>query len=132
VLTQKVQYRFDGFLQPINDTAHSQLCGSPCPVSIFKGGSTIPVKFQIKDFNGNVVQTTGALIWLTPEKGGAMNLTIDEGTYLDQASSGINIPWDGSQYHYNWGTPKSGVGYYWRIGVQLDDGTTQYVYIGLK
>jgi hypothetical protein len=55
--------------QPINDTAHSQICGSPCPVSIFKGGSTVPVKFQLKDANGNVVQTTSLPLWLTPVKG---------------------------------------------------------------
>jgi hypothetical protein len=30
------------------------------------------------------------------------------------------------------GSPKNGAGYYWRIGVKLDDGTTQTVNIGLR
>src|SRR5207253_7626225 len=37
------QYRWDGFLQPINDTAHTN---PPLAMSIFKSGSTVPVKFQ--------------------------------------------------------------------------------------
>ena len=43
----------------INDTAHTQICGSHCPANIFKGGSTVPVKFQLKDANGNVVYAAG-------------------------------------------------------------------------
>jgi MBG domain (YGX type) len=54
--TLSVVYRFDGFLQPINDTAHTLTCGSPCPMSIFKAGSTVPVKFQLKDASGAVMQ----------------------------------------------------------------------------
>ncbi|MGH7175592.1 MAG: MBG domain-containing protein, partial [Minisyncoccia bacterium] len=54
--TLTIDYVFAGFLQPINDTGHSQTCGNPCPVSIFKGGSTIPVKFVLTDANGVVVQ----------------------------------------------------------------------------
>jgi hypothetical protein len=65
-VSYNVIYRFDGFLQPINDTAHSQVCGSPCPVSAFKGGSTVPVKFQLKDANGMVVQSAGLPMWVTP------------------------------------------------------------------
>ena len=39
-----VVYRFDGFLQPINDTAHQV----GATTSIFKAGSTVPVKLQLK------------------------------------------------------------------------------------
>jgi len=35
-------------------------------------------------------------------------------------------------YQYNWATPKSGAGYYWLIGVKLDDGQTYKVYISLR
>ena len=37
-----------------------------------------------------------------------------------------------SQYHYSWGSPRTGAGSSWRIAVRLDDGTTQTVNIGLR
>ena len=40
--------------------------------------------------------------------------------------------WDGQQYHYNWSTKGFAAGYFWRIGVMLNDGQTYFVYIGLK
>ena len=53
-----VQFLWDGFLQPINDTAHDQHLASP--ISKFKLGQTIPVKFDLKDANGNIVVQTGS------------------------------------------------------------------------
>lgn len=32
-----VIYRFDGFLQPINDTGRPSACPTPCPISVFNG-----------------------------------------------------------------------------------------------
>jgi hypothetical protein len=127
-----VIYRFDGFLQPINDTGHTQTCGSPCTVSIFKGGSTVPVKFQLKDANGNIVQSVSLPIWITPQKGSATSSPVDESLYSDPATSGNNYRLDGSQYTYNWSTKGFAAGFYWRIGVTLDDGQTYYVTIGLR
>jgi len=48
----KVIYRWDGFLQPINDTAHQ----TDQNFSVFKAGSTVPAKFQLKKADGTVVQ----------------------------------------------------------------------------
>ncbi len=127
-----VIYGFDGFLQPINDTEHPQTCGTPCPVSIFKGGSTVPVKFQLKDVSGNVVQAGTPPAWLAPQQGGPTQAPVDESTYSDPASSAQSYAWDGSQYHYNWSTKGSAVGYYWQIGVNLDDGQSYVVDIGLR
>jgi hypothetical protein len=133
-VSYSVIYRFDGFLQPINDTAHSQICGSPCPVSVFKGGSTVPVKFQLKDANGVIVQSGSLPVWITPQKGSATSAPVDESLYSGATTSGTNFRWDSSsqQYIYNWGTKGFAAGYYWRIGVSLDDGQTYYVNIGLR
>ena len=49
-----VLYRWDGFLQPINDTAHDLGL-----MSKFKAGQTIPAKFVLKNAAGAVVQQTG-------------------------------------------------------------------------
>jgi hypothetical protein len=132
-VSYNVIYRFDGFLQPINDTGHTQSCGSPCTVSIFKGGSTVPVKFQLKDANGNIVQAVSLPIWIAPQKGNATSSPVDESIYSDPATSGSNYLWDGSsRYTYNWSTKNFAAGYYWRIGVRLDDGQIYYVIIGLR
>ena len=48
-----VLYGWDGFLQPINDTAHALV-----PMSKFKAGQTIPAKFVL-DATGAVVQQPG-------------------------------------------------------------------------
>ncbi len=133
VVNYQVIYRFDGFLQPINDTAHQQVCGSPCPVSIFKGGSTVSVKFQLKDVNGVVVRAASLPVWVTPQQGPAMNATIVTASAA-AAAPDTNFRWDSTsqQYIYNWSTTGFAVGYYWKIGAQLDDGMIYYVSIGLK
>jgi hypothetical protein len=117
------------WLQPINDTAHT----TSTTTSVFKAGSTVPAKFQLKDATGKIVQANSAPVWLTPVKGSATTAPVDESLYSDPADSGTTFRWDATaqQYIYNWGTPKT-PGYYWRIGVKLDDNTTQYVNIGLR
>jgi hypothetical protein len=126
----KVIYRWDGFLQPINDTAHQVDQG----VSIFKGASTVPAKFQLKKADGAVVQANTAPQWLSPSKGGPTTAGVDENLYSDSASSGTAYRYDSTaqQYIYNWSTKGSAVGFYYRVGVTLDDGQTYYVNVGLR
>ncbi|WP_159600654.1 OmpL47-type beta-barrel domain-containing protein [Agromyces humi] len=124
--TYRVIYRFDGFLQPINDTAHQVGTST----SVFKGGSTIPVKLQLKNAGGTLVQANAAPVWLTPAKGASMSLPVDESTYAVAADSGSTYRAEGSQYGYNWKTPSGGN--YYRVGVRLDDGQTYFVNIGLR
>ena len=125
--TYKVVYRFDGFLQPINDTAHQ----IGATTSIFKAGSTVPAKLVLENAAGAVVQPAVAPEWLIPVKGGSMSAPVDEAVYATLADSGTAFRSDGGQWIYNWKTP-SGGGNYWRIGVRLDDGQTYYVNIGLR
>jgi hypothetical protein len=128
-----VAYRWSGFLQPINDTAH--FVGET--TSIFKAGSTVPVKFQLTDATGAPVQEGGmGPVWLNPLRGNALpsTATVDETVYSAASTAGGYYRWDptGLQYIYNWNTSKGQAGYYYRIGVQLDDGNTSYVSIGLR
>jgi trimeric autotransporter adhesin len=132
--TLKIIYNFTvasgaGFLQPINYTAHQMLDTN---VSTFKAGSTVPVKFVLKDANGNVVQAASPPQWLTPTKGSATSQPVDEALYGDPATTGTAYLWNGSHYQYNWSSPKNGSGFYWRIGVRLDDGQIYYVNISLR
>lgn len=97
-------------------------------------GSTVPAKFQLKDVNGQIVQANSAPQWLTPLKGSPTTASIDETVYAVPASSGSTYGWDstGQQYIYNWGTAKTGAGYYWRLFVKLDDEMTYAVDLGLR
>jgi hypothetical protein len=128
-ITFRVIYRWDGFLQPINDTAHEQ-----GPASIFRSGSTVPAKFQLKRADGTPVQASSLPQWLTPARGSATTAPPDESVYSDPATSGSYYRWDATAQHYiyNWGTARNQANYYWRIGVQFDDGQTYYVNIGLR
>ena len=128
--TFSVIYRFDGFLQPINDTAH-QIGTS---TSLFKAGSTVPTKFQLKRADGSVVQAGSLPLWLTPVKGSPTTAPVDESLYTDPATGGATYRWDASaqQYIFNWGTAKTQANFYWRVGVMLDDGQTYWVSLGLR
>ncbi len=124
----RVIYRFDGFLQPINDTAHQVGTST----SVFKAGSTVPTKFQLKRADGSVLAAVGAPAWLTPAKGSSMSAPVDESVYSAAADSGSTFKYDSAaqQYLYNY---KSGTGgNYWRIGVSLEDGQTYSANIGLR
>jgi len=123
-------YLWDGFLQPINDTAHQ----SSLSASVFKTGSTVPVKFQIKRADGTVVQGTLAALWMPPQQLGPMSASIGESMYSDAASTGDSYKWDGTseQYVYNWSTKGLTAGYWYRIFAQLDDGTIKSIVVGLK
>jgi hypothetical protein len=129
-VTYRVIYRFDGFRQPINDTAHQVGTST----SVFKAGSTVPVKLQLKRADGTIVANAGAPAWLTPVKGGVTTAPVDESLYAAVADANTAYRSDAGdqQWMFNWGTPASGKGYYHRIGARLDDGQTYYVNIGLR
>lgn len=123
-----VKYETAFWLQPINDTAHTLSTAT----SVFKAGSTVPAKFRITDANGKAVQTNSPPVWINPVKGGATTAPVDESVYSEPAMSGSVFTWNTDHYQFNWGSPKNGSGYYWRIGVKLDDNTIQAVNIGLR
>jgi hypothetical protein len=124
------KYILPGFLQPINDTAH-QIGQS---LSVFRAGSTVPVKFQLKTLDGVITQADEAPIWLTPKQGNLMNALIDESVYSLPATTGNTFRWDAvsQQYIYNWSTKGLDPGFWYRIFAQLDDGYIYSVTIGLR
>ena len=125
--TLSILYARDGFLQPVNDTAHQV-----GPISVFNAGQTIPLKFQLKNASGQVVQATVAPQSLAPVSLGKSNLAVNETATATAATSGSDYVWDGTQYQYNWKTTKSMAGSYWQVGALLNDGTTQTVIISLR
>jgi hypothetical protein len=128
-----VHYRWDGFSQPIDSTGHEEDDEHEGDDdSVFKAGSTIPVKFMLTDASGHEVVPVSAPRWLTPAQGSASSLPVDEAVYLDPADSGAFYKAGDHGWKYNWKTAKSQGGFHWRIGVRLDDGSTHYVYIALR
>jgi hypothetical protein len=122
-----VVYRWDGFLQPINDTAHDLTV-----MSKFKLGQTIPAKFVLKNAVGAVVQQTTKLPDFTRSGnlGACDTASLPEDIPTVQADVVPQFKWDGSQYHYNWSTKGVSAGLY-RIFANLEDGTTHSVDICL-
>jgi len=128
--TLTILYRFDGFLKPINDIAYNPSQS----LSVFKGGSTVPIKFQLKTATGTSVQSRVLPLWLTPQKGVSMSASVDESTYSDPTTSGTAFRWDSTsqQYIYNWSTKGLTAGYWYRISAQIDDGTVHSVVVGVR
>jgi hypothetical protein len=128
-LTFAVDYRWDGFLQPINDTAHRQ--GAE---SVFKLGSTVPAKFQLKTLGGTVVQAATLPTFTRSTGLGACNQQLSiEFPDADPGFTGTTFRWDGTaqQYIYNWSTKGLKAGEY-RIFANLDDRTKGFVDICLQ
>jgi hypothetical protein len=124
----RVTYKWDGFRQPITDTAHDQGAAS-----VFKAGSTIPVKYQLRKADGTVVQGAAGS-WITPVRGAVTFAALtDDGTSV-AADSGSVFRWDGTdrQWIYNWGTAKADANKQFTIGVRLDDGQVYSAVIGLR
>jgi Tfp pilus assembly protein PilZ len=127
-VTLHVAYAWSGFLQPVTNTAHD--LGT---ASTFKAGSTVPMKFQLKDSSGAVRSATSMPVWLQPTDLG----TTTAGTGVvtgDTGTVGGSFKWDASaqQYVFTWQTPKSAAGHYFRVGVQLDSGDSYMTLIKLS
>ena len=126
----KVLFLWDGFLQPINDTAHD--VHTTAPFSKFKLGQTIPAKFDLKDANGSAVTQTGSPTF-NFRKIGASCTTYVESETLDLAYPPSSVPLfalSGGHYQDNWSTKGMSIGLY-SIYANLADGTSQTVNICL-
>jgi hypothetical protein len=126
--TYQVTYNWGGFLQPINDTAHQ----TGLTVSVFKAGSTIPVKLQLLNASGATVTPSWTPQWITPVQGSSSSMPAGENVYTDPVTVGGSYLYSSGIWQFNWASPKIGSGAYWRVGVKLDDGTVQYVNIVLR
>jgi pimeloyl-ACP methyl ester carboxylesterase len=128
--TLKINYRWSGFLQPIDDT----VANPAQTTSVFKGSSTVPVKFQLKNTIGTPVQSVVAPVWITPVEISPMSAAVDESVYTIAGTSGSAYRWDSTnqQYIYNWSTKGLTAGRLYRIYTQLDDGKVYSVVVGLR
>jgi hypothetical protein len=65
-------------------------------------------------------------------RGSASTTAAGQVSYPDPATVGGSYAYQGGKWQFNWASPSGGAGYYWRIGVRLDDGTVRTVNIVLR
>lgn len=115
-------YVFSGILQPINSDGSS----------VFKAGSTIPVKFKLSDFDGHAISTAIARISYVKITDGVAG-DVTEAISTSAATTGNLFRYDvaSEQYIFNLSTKglKSGT---YELRISLDDGTVKTVKFGLK
>ena len=124
-----VTFVFNGFLQPISGTAHT----INTTTSVFKGGSTVPVKFQLMDANGNVVQASSAPMFWVSASLGFLSSDATPLAYSDTPTSGNLFKFDSAsgRYIYNWSTKNVASGNWYEI-MAFADGQVFWTIIGLK
>jgi hypothetical protein len=121
--THGVQYIFVGFLPPIDNL--------PIPNST-KAGQTIPIKWQLKDYAGNIISNLNTLApnGLTS---GSVACSVTSADVIEElAAPGSTVfRFDGTQFIYNWQTVKG-----WNgcrlLQVKLSDGTSHYAQFTFK
>jgi hypothetical protein len=119
--TFAVVYNFIGFLSPISNDGSS----------VFKLGSTVPVKFQLTDANGALVATAVAHLTVQMLSNGTPLGTPIDATAPGSADVGNLFRFDGTQYIFNLSTKPLTTGS-WQFQAHLDDGTVHTVALGTK
>jgi lysophospholipase L1-like esterase len=120
--TTNVGYAFSGILQPVN----------PDGSSIFKLGSTVPIKFVLTNAGGTPVSTAVASLSVAKVTN-EIDGTFAEAVSTSAATTGSLFRYDNSaqQYIFNLGTSALSKGT-WDMKVTLDDGTTYTQRFSLK
>jgi uncharacterized delta-60 repeat protein len=128
-----VQYGFVGLLQPVDD-------GVGQTMSVFKKNSTIPLKFQLVTPGGPVSATAAAALasscdlTVSYQKVGTTTAQVDETVFTAADDTGGCFKWDGSQFHYNFGTKSLSAGSVYRLRISSASGSVpdHVVTIGLR
>ncbi len=117
-----IAYNYLGILPPIRADNSS----------IFKSGSTVPVKFRIVDANGNNVSTAVANLTYQKITGDILG-TVEEPFSTSAVDSGNTFRYDDTDnlYIFNLGTSGMDKGTY-QLNINLDDGTVRTVCISIK
>jgi YVTN family beta-propeller protein len=115
-------FTYSGVSQPINADGSS----------VFKAGSTVPVKFAVTDSDGASVADltpTFSDAKLTDQVAGTTDETATDAT----ATSGDTFRYDSTdeQYIYNWSTKGLDTGTY-RLSIDLGDGQSHTVEVSLR
>ncbi|HEX5503851.1 MAG TPA: MBG domain-containing protein, partial [Thermomicrobiales bacterium] len=123
--TLRVVYQWSGFTAPFPG-------GGQVPV--FKAGRTIPLKFQLTDASGAIVQAATAPTFSVSAATACGAGAVDASGTTAAGDTGNTFRWDSTaqQYIYNDHTDKALAGMCQTLTVTLDDGTTHSVVVAFK
>jgi hypothetical protein len=121
-----------GFLQPINDPAPNRDA-----MSVFKQGSTVPVKFRLYHCDGTIYTDTEAQALADAGKATLFiskgevdpGLVVDEAVSSNQPDRGNRFRYDAAadQFIYNWGTkPYTGGGTTYTVVVDVGGNSVRH------
>ena len=120
--TFSVQHSWSNFLQPVNTDG----------TSIFKLGSTVPVKFKLTGGSAGVTTLAARILVVKASSGIAGTELEPIATNVADAGNVFRYDAGGGQYIFNWGTKGLSEGT-WQIRVDLlDGGTGHTVFVSLK
>jgi parallel beta-helix repeat protein len=113
-INYRIAYDFSGLLEPIKEGKE------------YKAGSTIPLKFQLKDAKGNLITNAVVKVYLVDKDG-----TEIPGTPAGNSSPDNSFRYADDKYMFNLKTNDLTPGA-WQIKIVLDDGTLRLTPIVLK
>jgi hypothetical protein len=118
--TFSVWHAWSGLLQPVNGSGDS----------VFKLGSTLPLKFQLTGASGAVANLQ-ARVYIAKVSNSVVGTEVEAAT-TSAADSGNVFRYADGQYIFNWGTKGLSEGT-WQIRVDLLDGNaSRAVVVSLK
>jgi hypothetical protein len=110
-LTQAVHYKFSGFLPPLSNGL------------TFAVNRTIPIQFQLSDYNGKAITSLSAVTSLKIQALDSHGNPVGA-AFLPTSTNNQGSQSSGGQYQFNWQTKGLTAGSY-QIVLTLADGTTQ-------
>jgi hypothetical protein len=126
VVVVKILYSWSGVLQPIDPPNASGVSAS-----VFKSGSTVPVKFALTGASAGI-STLAATLSYAKISNGIVGSDV-KAVSTAAATTGNLFRYDqtAGQYIFNWSTKGLSPGTY-RLFIDLGDGVTRTVNLGLK
>jgi hypothetical protein len=122
-LASTLTYTVSGFLPPVNN---------PDVVNLGKAGRTYPIKWQLKDADGNFITSLAAIKSITfkPIQCGAFtSVQADALEAETNGKSGLSYDDISNHYRYNWATPSAGC---YVLFLSLDTGQVRHAYFNFR
>ena len=117
--TYAVQFRFVGFLQPVDNLP---------VVNLANAGKTVPIKWQLKDASGALTSDLSSVVSLLSAPVSCDAAPSDIIEEEAPATGGTQLRYDSTagQFIFNWSTQKGWAGTCAQIQLTLSDGTKQF------